>query len=107
MCGGGSRSAAVSGSGSDERVLRLHQELLGLRRRHPWLHRARTDEPRTLANEHLEIDVILGSDRLTVALNLSDETFPLTPGELLSADDGTRGMPGRLAPHGWAVVAPR
>nr|WP_315268275.1 alpha-amylase family glycosyl hydrolase [Microbacterium lemovicicum] len=97
--------AAVSGSG--ERVLRLHQELLGLRRRHPWLHRARTDEPRTLANEHLEIDVILGSDRLTVALNLGDETFPLTPGELLSADDGTRGMPGRLAPHGWAVVAPR
>jgi cyclomaltodextrinase / maltogenic alpha-amylase / neopullulanase len=31
---------------------RLHQDLIGLRRRHPWLHQART-EPVQVANEQL------------------------------------------------------
>ena len=48
---------------------RLHQELIGLRRRHPWLHRAAT---RTieLSNEHLLYEVRAGDDALLVGLNL-------------------------------------
>ncbi|PWC04687.1 alpha-amylase family glycosyl hydrolase [Mycetocola zhujimingii] len=82
----------------------LYQELLGLRRRHPWLHRATTAEPRDLSNEHLEIDVVSEGERLTVALNLGDDTFPLAEGSVLAADPATRETPGQLAAHGWAIV---
>ena len=40
-------------------VYRLHQELIGLRRRHPWLHRARTEQLH-LANEVLAYQVSAG-----------------------------------------------
>lgn len=82
----------------------LHAELLGLRRRHPWLHRASTSEPRVLTNEHLEVDVELGDQRLTIALNLGDDAVSLTDGELLAADTATRSLTGSLAAHGWAIV---
>jgi cyclomaltodextrinase / maltogenic alpha-amylase / neopullulanase len=48
---------------------RLHQELIGLRRRHPWLHRA-TTRTIELSNEHLLYEVRAGHDALLVALNL-------------------------------------
>ena len=35
-------------------ILRLHQDLIGLRRRHPWLHRARTTQVE-LANERVRL----------------------------------------------------
>lgn len=88
----------------DVAVLHLHQELLSLRRRHPWLHRATTAEPRHLTNEHLEVDVVAGDERLTVALNLQDFPAPRRSGALLAADDGTRASGDAIAAHGWAVI---
>ena len=51
-------------------VYHLHQELVSLRRRHPWLHRART-RVRTLGNEHIVYEASGNGGTLTVALNLS------------------------------------
>lgn len=116
-----------------EPTYHLHQELIGLRRRHPWLHRAR-HEQRHLANEQLLYvmspregatddgsggddgqsrdgdDGAPGGERLVVALNLADD------GAVLPADPEIAGLPvlaGQaeatedgllLPPLGWAVL---
>ena len=96
---------AVDGPGIEQNaVLRLHQDLIGLRRRHPWLHRARTSQV-TLTNTTFVYEVRDGDDALLVALNLDDEPLERPAGELLASDDDTRGR-SDVAPHGWAVVAP-
>jgi cyclomaltodextrinase len=91
---------------------RLHQELIGLRRRHPWLHAARSTV-RHLANEQLAYEVSDGSDRLLVSLNVGAAAAEVpVPGatavlagsaELTAAggDDATA----RLEPHSFAVLA--
>jgi glycosidase len=53
-------------------VLRLHQYLIGLRRRHPWLHTARTSAL-LLANRHYVYTARNGDDALVVALNVDDQ----------------------------------
>ena len=61
-------------------VFRLHQDLIGLRRRHPWLHRART-EIVDLANRRLTYDSIepAGSASLRVHLDLdTDPAWKIT-----------------------------
>ena len=60
-------------------VLRLHQDLIGLRRRHPWLHRARTTQVE-LTNTTFVYEVRDGDDALLVALNLGDEPLASRPG---------------------------
>lgn len=96
---------AVDGPGvAENAVLRLHQELIGLRRRHPWLHRARTTQV-TLTNTTFVYEVRDGDDALVVALNLDDEALARPAGEILASDDATRTR-ADVAPHGWAVVAP-
>ncbi|NUU16280.1 DUF3459 domain-containing protein [Cellulomonas humilata] len=96
---------AVGGPGLvEDPVLRLHQDLLGLRRRHPWLHRARTTQV-ALTNTTFVYEVRDGDDALLVALNLDDEPLARPAGELLACDDASRDR-GDVAPHGWAVVAP-
>jgi cyclomaltodextrinase len=103
-------------------VYHLHQELISLRRRHAWLHRARTTVL-TLSNEHLVYQVrgdgkaAAGSTEeggagaaLTVALNLSgtpaDLPVPSGSGGLLAGrahrhpDRDAVGLPG----YGWAVL---
>ncbi|SER01069.1 cyclomaltodextrinase [Lentzea xinjiangensis] len=90
---------------------RLHQHLIGLRRRHPWLHRART---RTLhlANGQLCLEVRGEDARLVLALSLDDHTTELPAPEVTSVHAGTAELlrPGRpdaavrLQPHGWAVL---
>ncbi|GAB3347086.1 alpha-amylase family glycosyl hydrolase [Modestobacter lapidis] len=90
---------------------RLHQELIGVRRRHRWLHRARTT-PLHLANRQLTYASTAGDDRLLVALNLSDDAVqqPAPAARELLAGDGTLQRAGtaqatvQLAPHGWAVL---
>jgi cyclomaltodextrinase / maltogenic alpha-amylase / neopullulanase len=89
-------------------VYRLHQDLIGLRRRHPWLVRART-EVRHLENEALAYASALpgGGAALAVLLNLSDGdvTFPaagLAGKRILASDESAGGA--RVEPHGWAVV---
>ncbi len=89
--------------GADGAVFRLHQELIGLRRRHPWLHRARTRAV-TLTNTQYVLDVEGDGHALRVGLNLDDEPLELDTAGLLAGDEGTRERDGGVAPHGWAVV---
>ncbi|WP_034271187.1 alpha-amylase family protein [Actinospica robiniae] len=87
-------------------IYRLHQDLIGLRRRHPWLLRAQL---RTLHLENLvfgyEVADPEGTGRLAVLLNLSDapHEFGLESAKRLagSRDDGPIGQ---VEPHGWAIV---
>ncbi len=76
----------------------LHQELIGLRRRHPWLHAART-ETLSLTNTGLVYRTAFGADALLVALNIGDEPMPRPPGEVVAGDPGDA-LPG----HSWVVV---
>ena len=89
----------------------LFRELIALRRRHPWLHRARS-RVLHLANEQLVYACEAGGDSLVVALSLSDDvaTVPATgaltviagAGQLADAGaDATLALPA----HGWAVLA--
>jgi cyclomaltodextrinase / maltogenic alpha-amylase / neopullulanase len=85
---------------------RLHQDLIGMRRRNPWLHRARTT-PTTLANRNAVLESTDGEHRLQLALNLDALPVTLsTPGAtavLAGAGDLHDGQT-TLAPHDWAVV---
>ncbi|MFW7414437.1 alpha-amylase family glycosyl hydrolase [Demequina sp. SO4-18] len=91
-------------------ILVLHQELIGLRRRHPWLHRA-TTEVLHLSNEVLAYRVASDDHALVVALNLSHELqqAPVAGGGAVLAGEAaidpgadTAEVPAR----GWAVVGP-
>ncbi|NIJ04772.1 cyclomaltodextrinase [Frigoribacterium faeni] len=115
-------------AGADPAVLALHQELVGLRRRHPWLHSARTRTV-SVANESLVLEVRgagagsgpdsdsgsgSGSDEvLVVVLNLGDEPLrvadpaPAADGWVAGRDAGLDGDVLVVGAHGWAVVAPR
>jgi glycosidase len=93
-------------AGADPAMYRLHQRLIGLRRRHPWLHRA-TSAAVELRNEQYLIRVEHQADHLDLALNLADHPLGI-PGHtgLLAGDPETERDPGRVAPHGWAVTSP-
>jgi cyclomaltodextrinase len=97
-------------------VYRLHQYLIGLRRRHPWLHTART-LPLRLTNTQYVYATRNGSDALLVALNIDDEPLSLSLPELgfgagqIVAGSGappesTVGD-AEIEPHGWLIIAPR
>ncbi|MFI1393337.1 alpha-amylase family protein [Streptomyces sp. NPDC020681] len=86
----------------------LHQLLIGLRRRHPWLVRARTTVT-TLTKEALAYTATADAHRLSVALNLSDGStelaLPDAPWQLV-AGAGVFGRGGvELPALGWAVGA--
>ena len=82
----------------------LHQELIGLRRRHPWLHAA-TTRPLTLTNTGYVYEVTAGSHRLVVALNLGDETLPVSTdaAERLAGAAEQAQAGHTVPPHGWAI----
>lgn len=94
----------------------LHRRLIGLRRRHPWLHRAELAVAST-SNDGLVYGVAAGSDdRLVVVLNVGDDVYEApVPGladpVLLdgAADLGTdeTGVSASVPPHSWAILAPR
>jgi glycosidase len=88
---------------------RLHQDLIGLRRRHPWLVRAQTTVA-TLTNTALSYTVGHGADRLAVVLNLGDEPataelpaadWTCAAGEASFTADGAT-----IPPAGWAIAEP-
>jgi cyclomaltodextrinase len=85
---------------------RLHQELIGLRRRNPWLHRARTTTL-ALANTSAVLESSDGVNRLLIALNLADEPvrLPASGATDVLAGEGTFAGEIHLPPHGWAVLA--
>lgn len=93
--------------GADPSVLALHQELIGLRRRNPWLHSARS---RTLAvaNESLVLTVSDGENSLVIALNLSEPMLEVKNISAVGAarSAGVDGTTLRVGPHGWAVATP-
>ena len=92
-------------------IYRLHQELIGMRRRHAWLHRARTRAVE-LANTHFFFEAVDGEHRLLVALNLADA--PVTRSVSYACDVvagnaacqriGSRQTQITLSPHGWAIL---
>ena len=80
-------------------IFRLHQYLIGLRRRHPWLHAARTS-PLRLTNTQYVYETRNGDDALLVALNVDDAPLPLSLPELgFGAGPDRRGL-GRAAAVG-------
>lgn len=95
---------------------RLHQHLIGLRRRHPWLHEA-TTSALALTNTHYVYQTARDGERLLVALNV-DPAQPLRVslpelgfgrGRVVAGS----GAPPQdeiehteIAPHGWVVIAP-
>lgn len=93
-------------------VYRLHQDLIGLRRRHPWLHRARSRVVE-LHNTDLVYEVGDGAARLWVALNIADapvtRRVPAAATRLAGAGELRQHAGGSeitLPGHGWAVLGP-
>lgn len=90
----------------DERLHRLYRDLIGLRRRHAWLHRART---RTLhlTNTQILLELTAQGRSLLLALHLDDTPWALPTDvaahAVLDASDGS--TPGVVGPHGWMVLA--
>jgi cyclomaltodextrinase len=88
---------------------RLYQDLIGLRRRHPWLARSAM-QVLTLQNESFGYLATRpdGGSGLAVLLNLSDDksTFPLevagTVTNVLGSDEAAAS--GTVEPHGWAIL---
>ena len=90
-----------------ESTYKLHQELIGLRRRHPWLHRARTTTLH-LTNTALLYEVRAGDHRLVTALNLDDTPLEHDVAGIRGVLAGVARLDGSavtVAPHGWAVLS--
>ena len=93
-------------------VYRLHQRLIGLRRRHAWLHRAHTRVVH-VANRRLTFESASGGERLMIALNIEGEGEQPAPemrrvlsgqGELRRPDKSSATI---LLPEGdWAILGP-
>lgn len=91
----------------------LHQELIGLRRRHPWLYRART-RVLELSNELLVYESAPAGaregggsgERLVVVLNLADTTARAEEpvAEVLAGAADLRDGRARVPGNGWAVL---
>jgi hypothetical protein len=100
---------------SDRQVWGLHQYLIGLRRRHPWLHAATTTTLK-LGNRHYVYRTSHGEDSLLVALNVDDAPLRLVLAELDSARAqvlaGSAAPPSDVVdavdvePHGWRILRP-
>jgi len=103
------------GSGAGD-ILNLYRYLIGLRRRHPWLHEARTSALR-LENRCYIYETRHGDDALIVALNLDDTATALPVAELTGRPAEVlagAGAPPQevvshtvIAPQGWLILSPR
>jgi glycosidase len=94
------------------RTYRTHQRLIGFRRRHPWLARART------VTEHLTpsaialrvMSSVAGGEQIMLLLNSSDApySFPVEPGSLAVAETAEPGDPSEdpltVPGHGWTIL---
>lgn len=104
---------ALDESGQD--VFRLHQYLIGLRRRNAWLHTARTSSLQ-LTNRHYVYLTRGESGALVVALNIDVEAMRISLSDF--GFDSGQVVAGSGAPppdvvsavevpaHGWVIVAP-
>ncbi len=82
-----------------EPIHRLCRELISLRRRHPWLHRART-QVNLVTNETLTYVSSAGSSSVRVLLNLSDGPF------VAGCDPADTCLAGRAEIDGWTASVP-
>lgn len=84
----------------------LHHALISIRRRHPWLHAARS-ETCALTNTTLVLRLEGQSgESLVVGLNLSDEVLPVAAeGEVIAGTGARVGTGFEVDAHGWLVVA--
>ena len=91
-------------------VYRLHQEVIGIRRKHPWLNRAQS-RVIEIRNTDLLYEASADGKRLRVALNIGDA--PVTrsidaAAEKLAGDVAVSAKNGKteltLPPHGWGVL---
>jgi len=108
----GSPPMPLDAFGSD--VWALHQYLIGLRRRHPWLHKASTTTLH-LDNRRYVYEARSGDNALLVALNIGDEPLRLTPSEV--GAERAHVVAGSSAPrqevvdhvvveaHGWRILS--
>lgn len=103
-------------------ILDLYRFLIGLRRRHPWLHEARTSAVR-LDKRCYAYETRCGDDALLVALNTEETPVVLTvhsrgrPAQVLAGTGAppqqTLGGSGEsagvcqvvVAPHGWLILS--
>jgi cyclomaltodextrinase len=88
-------------------VYRLHERLIGLRRRHPWLSRAVTKTAH-LTNEAVALTSSAGSARVTALLNAGSEPyrFPLSAAGLAVAESSSPVTDPLLVPeHGWTILS--
>ena len=91
-------------------VYRLHQRLIGFRRRHPWLVRARTSVQH-LTNEAIAFRAAADDAGILVLLNAGDTAFrfPVDVAGLAVAetpDPGARPDNPALVPgHSWAILS--
>jgi cyclomaltodextrinase len=106
----GSAPTGPSGAGPAAATLALHQELIGLRRRHPWLVDAALQEPDVLSNEVLAVRLTgrCEGEVLAVVLNVGDRPARVRTavprprvlaGAGAAAEDGTR-----VDPHSFLVL---
>lgn len=96
-------------------IYRLHQYLIGLRRRHPWLHTAKATAARLTSTQYV-YETRWESDVLLVALNIDDGPMTVALGEFGFSDGrivaGSGAPPqdvistGEIEPHGWLIIAP-
>jgi cyclomaltodextrinase / maltogenic alpha-amylase / neopullulanase len=92
-------------------IYRLHQDLIGMRRRHAWLHTARTRTVE-LANAHFLFEAVSGEHRLLVVLNLADAPVTrsvsyacgVVAGNAACRRIGSQQTEITLSPHGWAIL---
>jgi cyclomaltodextrinase / maltogenic alpha-amylase / neopullulanase len=91
------------------RYYRLHQRLIGFRRRHPWLARARTTTEYVTPSA-LALRAWAEDGHILLLLNVGDEPcdFPVDADGLTVAelpDPGTvPGNPLEVAPHSWTIL---
>ena len=100
---------------SGDALRALHEELIGLRRRHGWLVDARIEEPGLLTNEQLAVRLTRDGEQLALVLNLAghqaDAPVPIA-GATVLAGSGTAMHGGattlaRVAPHSFLLVGDR
>ena len=97
------------------RMWTLHQYLIGLRRRHAWLHSA-TTSARQLDNRGYVYETRSGDNALLVALNIDDEPLRVTLAKVGTARAqvvaGSAAPPQDVVdtvvvePHGWRILSP-
>jgi hypothetical protein len=94
-------------------VADLHRQLIGVRRRHPWLATATIEEPEVLSNEVLGFRLTSGADALGVVLNVGDApadvVLPLSGAEVVAGSGRVEARGASTAvsvpPHDFAVLS--